>query len=611
MAIETIERRALLSFAARASARRPGALPWGRRPSRATRGGHSARARAPGGPRREKGVQEAPDLREGGPASEERLGASRSGRPLGASTQAAKTKSRGLTDRIAAREALREAPDPRKSRGRAVPVGPFRAAAHARRRSSRTPRRSGACGRRRRGSREERLYVLRAEAPAREAVLPLLRLRLRRAGRGVDERRELLRRDSENRGGGSRDRPSGPRRGPGCRASELLDENDAERRLAAARHADDEAVRREVGGVEADVVASGLSRSTGRRRVPGRGRSSSRAARDLSAAPIRGRSVFCDMSSREPTSSYRTRGAFWHVTARGNERRAIFREDADRREFLDVLAQVVTLSLATSRLSSWGITITCCSRRRSPRCRGHAPSQRNYTQGSSAARARVGHLFQGRFHSVLVERSAHLDEVARYVVLNPVRAGLSKTAAGWSWSSYRATAGLDRAPSWLETRATLESFGASRTRGLERYRAFVSEGRNATYDPWTEVTGQVYLGGTKFREEAAIRLRKMPVSREVPRAQRFPVAPPGDFRVDLERVAVSLWTDACPTPNLHPPKTTRCRVSPARTTSSYREIGASRASDRGRRRGFARAALEEGAATRPPNAETLKHIAQT
>jgi putative transposase len=293
-------------------------------------------------------------------------------------------------------------------------------------------------------------------------------------------------------------------------------------------------------------------------------------------------------------------GAFWHVTARGNERRAIFREDADRREFLDVLAQVVTLF--RWRLHAYvlmGNHYHLLLETPEPTLsRGMRHLNGTYTQRFNRRYGRVGHLFQGRFHSVLVERSAHLDELARYVVLNPVRAGLSKTAAGWSWSSYRATAGLDRAPSWLETRATLESFGASRTRGLERYRAFVSEGRNATYDPWTEVTGQVYLGGTKFREEAAIRLRKMPVSREVPRAQRFPVAPPGDFRVDLERVAGVSLDEMRARPRTYIRQRRRAAAFLLRERLlSYREIGALLGVRPWQASALARAALEEGAAS--------------
>jgi putative transposase len=232
-------------------------------------------------------------------------------------------------------------------------------------------------------------------------------------------------------------------------------------------------------------------------------------------------------------------GALWHVTARGNERRLIFRDDADRREFLDVLARIVTLF--RWRLHAWvlmGNHYHLLLETPEPTLsRGMRQLNGIFTQRFNRRHGRVGHLFQGRFHSVLVEKDSHLVELARYVVLNPVRAGLSKTASGWPWSSFRATAGLERPPAWLETRTTLEAFGTQRGRALERYRAFVSDGHRSRYDPWELVQGQIYLGGDRFREEAAARLKGKPVSREVPRAQRVPLGVSGDVRRDLERAA--------------------------------------------------------------------------
>ncbi len=231
-------------------------------------------------------------------------------------------------------------------------------------------------------------------------------------------------------------------------------------------------------------------------------------------------------------------GALWHVTARGNERRPIFRDDADRREFLDVLARVVTLF--RWRLHAWvlmGNHYHLLLETPEPTLsRGMRQLNGSFTQRFNRRHGRVGHLFQGRFHSVLVEKDSHLLELARYVVLNPVRAGLSKTAAGWPWSSFRATAGLERPPAWLETRATLEAFGTQRGRALERYRAFVSDGHRSRYDPWEQVQGQIYLGGDRFREEAAARLKDKSVSREVPGTQRLPLVS-RDVRGDLERAA--------------------------------------------------------------------------
>jgi hypothetical protein len=110
-----------------------------------------------------------------------------------------------------------------------------------------------------------------------------------------------------------------------------------------------------------------------------------------------------------------------------------------------------------------------------------------YTQGFNRRHRRVGHLFQGRFKAILVEKDAHLLELARYLVLNPVRAGITKSAGAWAWSSYRATAGIEKAPPWLETHATLESFSAAGSRAIQKFRTFVAEGRGSAYDPWEAI----------------------------------------------------------------------------------------------------------------------------
>jgi REP element-mobilizing transposase RayT len=69
-----------------------------------------------------------------------------------------------------------------------------------------------------------------------------------------------------------------------------------------------------------------------------------------------------------------------------------------------------------------------------------------YTQISNRRHRRVGHLFQGRFKAILVDGDAYLLELARYVVLNPVRAGMVKRPEHWAWSSYRASQGLVPSP---------------------------------------------------------------------------------------------------------------------------------------------------------------------
>ncbi|MHB0972006.1 MAG: transposase [Thermoanaerobaculia bacterium] len=145
-------------------------------------------------------------------------------------------------------------------------------------------------------------------------------------------------------------------------------------------------------------------------------------------------------------------GAIWHVTSRGNERRAIVRSNADRHAFLEFLAEAVTLHrwilhayvLMTNHYHLIVETpVPTLSR-------GVKRLNERYAETFNLHHHRVGHLVQGRFKGILVERESHLLELIRYVVLNPVRAGMVQHAGDYAWSSYRATAGLAPAPACLE-----------------------------------------------------------------------------------------------------------------------------------------------------------------
>jgi hypothetical protein len=85
-----------------------------------------------------------------------------------------------------------------------------------------------------------------------------------------------------------------------------------------------------------------------------------------------------------------------------------------------------------------------------------------YTQHVNRVYRQVGHVFQGRYKAILVERDSYLLELARYVVLNPVRAGMVRGPRQRRWSSYRAMVGVEAAPEWLVTEWILGQFGQRR-----------------------------------------------------------------------------------------------------------------------------------------------------
>lgn len=218
-------------------------------------------------------------------------------------------------------------------------------------------------------------------------------------------------------------------------------------------------------------------------------------------------------------------GAVWHVTSRGNERRDVFRDDEDRMKFLSILGRTVELfgwNLHAYVLmgNHYHLLLETPDPNLS---RGMRQLNGIYTQGFNRCHKRVGHLFQGRFKAILVEKDPHLLELVRYVVLNPVRAGRATSAKDWPWSSYRATAGLARAPEWLQIDWTLEQFGSNDLAAARRYREFVADGKRADYKPWESVRGQIYLGSKPFLAEMQRKVSVRQTGKEIPKRQRRPL----------------------------------------------------------------------------------------
>ena len=191
--------------------------------------------------------------------------------------------------------------------------------------------------------------------------------------------------------------------------------------------------------------------------------------------------------------------AVYHVTSRGNGRQKIVRGDEDRQAFLSALAHVVDRF-------GWQCHAYCLMNNHyhllieTPRPNlslGMRQLNGPYTQTFNRRHRRVGHLFQGRFKAILVEKDAYLLELCRYVVLNPVRGKLVKHPKQWRWSSYRATVGQATVPEFLTVDWVLEHFARRARLAQQRYQAFVLEGMGAE-SPWNELRGQMYLGSEEF-----------------------------------------------------------------------------------------------------------------
>lgn len=219
--------------------------------------------------------------------------------------------------------------------------------------------------------------------------------------------------------------------------------------------------------------------------------------------------------------------ALYHVTARGDRREDIFEDDQDRQAFLRILEQVMTqfgwLCYAWCLMDNhYHLLIQTPDSNLS---KGMRQLNGIYTQASNRRHQRAGHLFQGRFKAILVDSDAYLLELSRYVVLNPVRAGMVKKPADWTWSSYRASVGLAPSSAWLAADGLLALFARRRSLAQQRYEQFVVEGIKAE-SPWSNLKGQVFLGDEQFvnRMQAHIQSGKDDV--QIPLVQRRPQPPP-------------------------------------------------------------------------------------
>jgi REP element-mobilizing transposase RayT len=215
-------------------------------------------------------------------------------------------------------------------------------------------------------------------------------------------------------------------------------------------------------------------------------------------------------------------GALYHVTSRGNARHPIFRNDFDRKVFLDLLKTVTEdfhwLCHAYCLMANhYHLVIETPEANLSS---GMRQLNGVYTMRFNRRHRTVGHVLQGRFKAILIQRESHLLEVCRYVVLNPVRAKAVKRPQEWKWSSYLGTAGLTKSHESLTVDWVLGQFGKTRRFAEKAYRDFVRAGIGGG-SIWEEVKGQSVLGEDEFLKELEPFAKGAKEFKEIPRTQRF------------------------------------------------------------------------------------------
>lgn len=192
-------------------------------------------------------------------------------------------------------------------------------------------------------------------------------------------------------------------------------------------------------------------------------------------------------------------GALYHIMSRGNRYQNIFKDDQDRSKFLDWLTDAVKVHnlichaycLMSNHYHLLLETPDANLSRAMRDLNGH------YTQSFNKKHKTVGHLFQGRYKALVVEKETYLLELARYIVLNPVRARLVKHPRHYRWSSYRATAEYHQTLDYVFTDWILGHFGKQKSRARIGYREFIKEGISAD-DPHREIQNGFLLGSPQF-----------------------------------------------------------------------------------------------------------------
>ena len=215
-------------------------------------------------------------------------------------------------------------------------------------------------------------------------------------------------------------------------------------------------------------------------------------------------------------------GALYHVTSRGNEQRAIFRSDRDRKAFLGFLGETV-------RRFGWSVTAYTLMTNhfhlvfQTPEpnlSRGMHWLNSRYAGWFNRTYKRRGHLFEGRFKAFLIDKETYLAEVLRYVVLNPVRAHMVKRPEDYKWSSYRATAGYDAPPAWLDLESVLSFFHPDRDEARANYKEFVCAKIDDQESLWSKLTNGIYLGTEDWTRKMRKIVETKPRSTDHPREQR-------------------------------------------------------------------------------------------
>ena len=216
-------------------------------------------------------------------------------------------------------------------------------------------------------------------------------------------------------------------------------------------------------------------------------------------------------------------GALYHITARGNERNPIYREEGDYQKFFDFLSELPQrygiLIHGYILMSNHYHLLVETPKGNITKVMHYLNT--TYTGYFNKKYKRVGHLFQGRYKGILLEKERHLLSVSRYIHLNPVRAGLVKRPEEYRWSSYPdyigrgEKEGMAITCDWILGQYSIDE---AKARGL--YKAFIDEGLTLKENPFDNLKAGLMLGSESFIEEVRGKV-KLKKHREIPESRRL------------------------------------------------------------------------------------------
>jgi len=214
-------------------------------------------------------------------------------------------------------------------------------------------------------------------------------------------------------------------------------------------------------------------------------------------------------------------GAFYHLLSRGNERRDIFIDDSDRRMFLDAVGEMserfdVDIFAYVLMGNHYHLLVRT---QRANLTRAMQWFGATYTSRFNYQHARSGHLFQGRYKSIVLQNDAYVMQLSCYIHRNPLRAGVVRRLADYRWSSYQIYAYSKKAPDWLSTELILAQFAGKDEHRF--YREKVQRYSNEEKRLWEDFRHGCFLGSKKFVAQMHKRYLPPEPHNEIPGQKQF------------------------------------------------------------------------------------------